>query len=333
MSYRPNIVPATASVAGVVKPGTGLTVAADGTLSLNYSYTLGAATTTTLGGVIVGSGLAVTSGTIAVAFGTTSGTAASGADPRFGAAEQIANKGQAGGYAGLDASGKLPTAQLPASVQGALDYQGVWNALTNSPALVSGGGTKGFYYTVGTAGSAPLDGISQWNIGDHAAFNGTAWEKLDGVASEVISVAGRTGVITLAASDIGGLGSAATLNVGTTTGTLPDAGVVNSALASKAPFSPPRRVNATTSAAITILAADGLVEINNTSGSPLVINLDANPSPGSQHRLKDVAGNASTYNWAVTPNTGTIDGTANFIMNQSWGSLSVERGTVEWSVI
>lgn len=202
MSYRPALNPATVSVAGVVKPGTGLSVAADGTLSLSYSYTLVPATTTTLGGVIVGSGLAVSAGTVSVAFGTTSGTAAAGNDARFASAEQSANKGQPSGYAALDGTGRVPTAQLPASLQGALNYQGVWNAATNSPALTSSSGTKGSYYTVSTAGSAVLDGISQWNVGDHAAFNGTVWEKLDGIASEVISVSGRTGAVVLAAADI-----------------------------------------------------------------------------------------------------------------------------------
>lgn len=110
--------------------------------------------------------------------------------------------GAANGVAGLDSGGKVPTSQLPAAVLGALNYQGTWNATTNSPSLVSATGTKGFYYTVSVAGSTNLDGITQWNVGDHAAYNGTAWEKLDGVASEVISVAGRTGVVTLTTADL-----------------------------------------------------------------------------------------------------------------------------------
>jgi hypothetical protein len=117
--------------------------------------------------------------------------------------------GAANGVASLDSTGHVPTAQLPATVQGALNYQGAWNAATNTPTLASGTGTKGFYYTVSTAGGTTLDGISQWNAGDHAAFNGASWEKLDGLASEVISVAGRTGAVTLSTTDISGLGSMA----------------------------------------------------------------------------------------------------------------------------
>lgn len=45
--------------------------------------------------------------------GTTSGTVAAGDDVRITGAEQTANKGIANGYAGLDASSLLPTANLP----------------------------------------------------------------------------------------------------------------------------------------------------------------------------------------------------------------------------
>lgn len=62
---------ATATVAGVVKPGKGLTVRADGTLDAAASaYTLPPATTSTLGGVKPGGGLDVSSdGTLSTKFG------------------------------------------------------------------------------------------------------------------------------------------------------------------------------------------------------------------------------------------------------------------------
>lgn len=65
---------------------------------------------------------------------------------------------------------------------GALNYKGTWNANTNSPALASGVGTKGDYYVVGTAGTTALDGISNWGIGDWAAFNGSVWQRVEGGA-------------------------------------------------------------------------------------------------------------------------------------------------------
>ncbi len=125
-------------------------------------------------------------------------------------AEQTANKGVASGYAGLDSTGKVPTTQLPAAVLGGLNYQGTWNAATNTPALVSSTGTKGYYYKVATAGATSIDGLAVWNLGDSIVFDGATWDKIDGTTNEVISVAGRSGVITLAAADVSGLATSAT---------------------------------------------------------------------------------------------------------------------------
>lgn len=66
-----------------------------------------------------------------------------------------------------------------ASVAGGLNYQGTWNASTNTPTLASGVGTNGYYYIVSTAGSTNLDGITDWQIGDWLLFNGTVWQKID----------------------------------------------------------------------------------------------------------------------------------------------------------
>lgn len=65
---------------------------------------------------------------------------------------------------------------------GALNYKGTWNASTNTPTLTSGAGTKGDYYQVSVAGSTTLDGISNWGVGDVAAFNGTTWQRIEGGA-------------------------------------------------------------------------------------------------------------------------------------------------------
>jgi hypothetical protein len=86
-------------------------------------------------------------------------------------------------------------------VSGAVVYQGTWNASTNTPTLTSSTGTKGYMYKVSVAGATTLDGISQWNVGDSAVFDGTVWDKIDGIASEVISVFGRTGAVVATAND------------------------------------------------------------------------------------------------------------------------------------
>jgi len=95
------------------------------------------------------------------------------------------------------------------NLTGGLDYQGTWNASTNTPTLASGVGVNGYYYITATAGSTNLDGITDWQIGDWAIFNGTVWQKID-QSNLVTSVAGRTGAITLTTADISGLGTIAT---------------------------------------------------------------------------------------------------------------------------
>jgi hypothetical protein len=89
------------------------------------------------------------------------------------------NAGSPNGVATLDATGKVPVSELPAAVLGALNYQGTWNASTNTPTLASGTGTKGYYYVVDVAGNTNLDGITDWLVGDWAVYNGTVWQKID----------------------------------------------------------------------------------------------------------------------------------------------------------
>jgi hypothetical protein len=97
------------------------------------------------------------------------------------------------------------------SAVGGLSYEGTWNASTNTPTLASGTGTNGYYYVVATAGSTNLDGITDWQIGDWLIFNGTVWQKID-QSNLVTSVAGRTGAVVLANTDISGLGTMSTQN-------------------------------------------------------------------------------------------------------------------------
>jgi hypothetical protein len=109
------------------------------------------------------------------------------------------NAGVANGVATLDAGGKVPVSQLPPL--GDLNYQGSWDASTNTPTLTSSTGTKGYYYVVSVAGSTNLNGITDWKIGDWAVFNGSVWQKIDNTDS-VTSVNGYTGAVVLTASDV-----------------------------------------------------------------------------------------------------------------------------------
>jgi hypothetical protein len=117
-----------------------------------------------------------------------------------GTLEITANKGAANGYASLDGGGKVPAGQLPASI---MDYLGVWNASTNTPALADGLGSAGDVYNVSVAGTQNLgSGNISFSLGDWVIYNGTVWEKSDN-ADDVVSVNGFTGTVVLDAGDIG----------------------------------------------------------------------------------------------------------------------------------
>jgi hypothetical protein len=110
--------------------------------------------------------------------------------------ENTSNKGIANGYASLDSGGKVPVTQLPSSI---MEYQGVWNASTNTPTLANGTGSTGDVYRVSVAGTSL--GFT-FGVGDYVIFNGNTWEKSD-TTDAVASVAGRTGDIALTSSDVG----------------------------------------------------------------------------------------------------------------------------------
>ena len=85
---------------------------------------------------------------------------------------------------------------------GAVTYKGTWDAATNTPTLASGTGTQGDYYVVNVAGSTNLDGITDWQIGDWAIFNGSVWQKVDNTDA-VSSVNGQVGTVVLTAANVG----------------------------------------------------------------------------------------------------------------------------------
>ena len=111
--------------------------------------------------------------------------------------------GQPGGLATLGVDGKLSTAQIPDSVLGALNYQGTWDADTNTPDLLTASSVKGHYYKVSVAGATDLNGISSWNVGDLTIFDGTEWGRVDGSPDSVMSVNGLTGAVILTPATIG----------------------------------------------------------------------------------------------------------------------------------
>jgi hypothetical protein len=113
----------------------------------------------------------------------------------------LGQKGVPNGVATLDSGGKVPLSQIPDSLIGGLNFQGFWNASTNSPTLTSGVGTKGHFYIVSVAGNTNLDGISDWNIGDWAVFGTSTWGKVDN-SEPVTSVNGKIGDVVLTTTDV-----------------------------------------------------------------------------------------------------------------------------------
>jgi hypothetical protein len=99
----------------------------------------------------------------------------------------------------LTAFGKVQN-QINGLIGGSL-YKGTWNANTNTPALTSGVGTAGWYYIVSVAGTTNLDGITDWQVGDWAIFQGSVWQKVDNTDA-VVSVNGFTGAVSLTTSNI-----------------------------------------------------------------------------------------------------------------------------------
>jgi hypothetical protein len=142
---------------------------------------------------------------VAITGGTMSGVAITGYIP-------TTEKAQPLGVATLDAGGKVPQSQIP--LMGDLNYQGTWNASTNTPTLTSSVGIQGYYYVVDVAGSTNLNGITDWQIGDWAIFNGLIWQKVDNTDA-VTSVNGQVGTVVLTASSVGAVPTTRTITTST----------------------------------------------------------------------------------------------------------------------
>ena len=204
---RPSDWNATHALSGTVPVANGGTGAA--TLT-GYVYGNGTsamtASTTVPSTAITGLGTMSTqnANAIAVTGGSMSGVTISDYIP-------TTQKAAALGVATLDSATKVPISQIPDSVIGALSYQGTWNASTNTPTLASSTGTKGYYYVVSVAGSTNLNGVTDWQIGDWAVYNGSVWQKIDNTDS-VTSVNGFTGAVVLTNTDISGFGTMSTQN-------------------------------------------------------------------------------------------------------------------------
>jgi hypothetical protein len=120
------------------------------------------------------------------------GTPTTPTPPFADSSQQIINSswvaaklGVQSGIATLGSDGLIPLAQLPFTT---LTFDGVWDAATNTPTLSSSSGTAGHYRIVQVQGSTTLNGISTWNVGDQAIFNGSIWQRIPFVAPPITSL-------------------------------------------------------------------------------------------------------------------------------------------------
>ena len=104
-------------------------------------------------------------------------------------------KGSANGVAELDSNGKVPTAQLPASIVGALKYKGTLDA---SLGVYPSNPAQGDYYVISVAGS--ISGHA-YHVGDWAVYDGVAWDDIDN-SQTVTSVNSKVGAVVLKSDDI-----------------------------------------------------------------------------------------------------------------------------------
>ena len=107
----------------------------------------------------------------------------------------------------LDVTGKLTSSQIPDSILSALEWKGVWNATTNSPAIpTAASGNNGYFYRVSVAGTSSITGSSvSFSVGDWLISNGTAWERVANTQSDATTAS--KGIVQLA-GDLAGTATA-----------------------------------------------------------------------------------------------------------------------------
>lgn len=208
VTIRPGLVVTLAADANTVREGAGAPgagVGANGDISIDWAgnayYTKAGGTWSSTGSIYSGGGSTTMAGLTDV---ETYDLVAN----NDSVAQAISSLGT--GKADLS-GGKVPASQLPDSLFGGLNFQGGWNANTNSPTIPAAStANDGHFYKVTTSGSTSINGISDWVAGDWIWSDGTVWNKVDNTESGSGAVAPRVlvdgdftaGSLTLAASDL-----------------------------------------------------------------------------------------------------------------------------------
>lgn len=109
--------------------------------------------------------------------------------------EDSAKKGVAYGYAGLDENGKILLVQIPDSLLGQLQYQGIFDVSVGTYPIDT---VKGHYYIAKNNG---VINTVDFKTGDWLVYNGTEWDKVDNTDA-VATVNGKIGNVVLTTADI-----------------------------------------------------------------------------------------------------------------------------------
>lgn len=111
--------------------------------------------------------------------------------------QNLSDRNQANGYAGLNEIGKVPFSLFPIET---MTYAGVWSASTNTPDISSMTNVAaGTYFLVWEAGTQMS---ATWAVYDIAISNGSSWQRIPH-SSRVESVNGQYGQVELTKSDVG----------------------------------------------------------------------------------------------------------------------------------
>ena len=244
---------------------------------------------------------------VAITGGSITGATVSGYIP-------TSEKAQPLGVATLDAGGKVPQSQIP--LMGDLNYQGTWNASTNTPTLTSSVGTKGYYYVVDVSGSTNLNGITDWVIGDWAIFNGSIWQKVDNTDA-VTSVNGKVGTVVLTNTDISGFGTMSTQNAnsvaitggainGTTIGaTTASTGAFTTATASTSVTTP--IVQATNSGGLSLKNSAGTTQISMGGGGGDNVSINVATNINGTNAQIDISPTGTGHVHINPTGTGSVE--------------------------